>query len=55
VIHHSPGHEDLISDEKAKLLKVLDETHWNRTEAAKKLGMTLRQIRYRIAKYNLED
>ena len=42
-------------DEKEELVRVLNETRWNRTEAAKKLGMTLRQIRYRIGKYNLDS
>lgn len=42
------------SDERSQLIQALEETHWNRTEAARKLGMTLRQIRYRIAKYDLE-
>jgi two-component system response regulator PilR (NtrC family) len=43
-----------VADERGELLRVLNETHWNRTEAAKKLGMTLRQIRYRIDKYELD-
>jgi len=42
-------------DEAAELVRVLDDTHWNRTEAARKLGMTLRQIRYRIKKYHLDQ
>jgi two-component system response regulator PilR (NtrC family) len=42
-------------DERSQLVRVLEETHWNRTEAARRLGMTLRQIRYRIAKYDLES
>jgi two-component system response regulator PilR (NtrC family) len=50
------SHKNSIEpDEKFELLKVLNETHWNRTEAARKLGMTLRQIRYRITKYNLDE
>jgi two-component system response regulator PilR (NtrC family) len=42
-------------DERSQLVRVLEETHWNRTEAARRLGMTLRQIRYRIEKYDLES
>jgi two-component system response regulator PilR (NtrC family) len=42
-------------EDRSQLVRVLEETHWNRTEAARRLGMTLRQIRYRIAKYNLES
>jgi two-component system response regulator PilR (NtrC family) len=41
-------------NEKDELVQILEETHWNRTEAAKKLGMTLRQIRYRISKFGLD-
>jgi len=50
VMENVPEHED----EKSQLVRVLEETRWNRTEAAKRLGMTLRQIRYRIQKYHLD-
>jgi two-component system response regulator PilR (NtrC family) len=43
--------EELSEDERARILKALDETHWNRTAAARKLGMTLRQLRYRLQKW----
>ncbi|AXU43738.1 helix-turn-helix domain-containing protein [Acinetobacter baumannii] len=29
-------------------------THWNRTLAAKKLGMTFRSLRYRLKKFGLD-
>ncbi|MGB2338149.1 MAG: helix-turn-helix domain-containing protein, partial [Alcanivorax sp.] len=29
-------------------------THWNRTAAAKKLGMTFRSLRYRLKKLELD-
>jgi two-component system response regulator PilR (NtrC family) len=48
------AHYESVVDEKTKLERVLNETRWNRSEAAKKLGMTLRQIRYRISKYGLD-
>jgi two-component system response regulator PilR (NtrC family) len=32
----------------------LEETRWNRTAAAKRLGMTLRSLRYRLSKLNIE-
>ncbi len=32
------------------ILNALDECQWNRTAAAKKLGLTLRQLRYRLEK-----
>lgn len=40
--------------ERQAILKALDETHWNRTAAARKLGMTLRALRYRLAKLGIE-
>ena len=47
--------EDYLGEiEKQAILKALDETHWNRTAAAKKLGMTLRSLRYRLAKLHIE-
>jgi len=41
--------------EKEEILQALDQTRWNRTAAAKKLGMTFRQLRYRIKKYELDN
>jgi len=41
-------------NEKEKILQALNETRWNRTAAAKSLGMTFRQLRYRIKKYELD-
>lgn len=35
--------------------RALDYTRWNRTRAAKILGMTFRQLSYRIQKYQLEQ
>lgn len=40
--------------EKEQILHALNETRWNRTAAAKSLGMTFRQLRYRIKKYELD-
>lgn len=34
----------------ARILQVLEAHRWNRTRAAEALGMTLRQLRYRLAK-----
>jgi two-component system response regulator PilR (NtrC family) len=51
----SPLTQEESDDERSQLVRVLEETHWNRTEAARRLGMTLRQIRYRIAKYDLDS
>jgi two-component system response regulator PilR (NtrC family) len=40
--------------EKNAILKALDSTHWNRTAAAKLLGMTPRSLRYRLSKLRLD-
>ncbi len=41
-------------DERASIMSMLEETHWNRSEAARRLGMTLRQLRYRLQKWGIE-
>ncbi len=46
--------DSLASQEKAAILSALEETRWNKTAAAKKLGMTLRQLRYRLTKFGIE-
>lgn len=47
------GH--LLGDtEKQAILHALEETRWNRTAAAKKLGITLRALRYRLSKLGIE-
>jgi two-component system response regulator PilR (NtrC family) len=47
--------EDFLGEvEKQAILKALDETRWNRTAAAKRLGMTLRSLRYRLDKLGIE-
>jgi two-component system, NtrC family, response regulator PilR len=43
----------LDQQERGILTKVLQETGFNRTAAATKLGLSLRQIRYRIARLNI--
>ncbi|MFC1683872.1 sigma-54-dependent transcriptional regulator [Pseudomonadota bacterium] len=40
--------------EKQAIIQALEETRWNRTAAAKKLGMTLRALRYRLSKLGLD-
>ncbi|MFB2539313.1 MULTISPECIES: sigma-54-dependent transcriptional regulator [unclassified Acinetobacter] len=47
--------EYLASIEKNLLIQALDSTHWNRTLAAKKLGMTFRSLRYRLKKFGLDS
>ena len=41
--------------EKDILMNALNLTHWNRTLAAKKLGMTFRSLRYRLKKFGLDN
>jgi two-component system response regulator PilR (NtrC family) len=40
--------------ERAAILKALEATRWNRTAAAKHLGLTLRQLRDRLEKLGIE-
>ena len=40
--------------ERQKIIKALEQTRWNKTQAAKLLGITLRALRYRLEKLNLE-
>ncbi|MCB1955887.1 MAG: sigma-54-dependent Fis family transcriptional regulator [Rhodocyclaceae bacterium] len=48
-----PGEGD-DDAERASIMSMLEETHWNRSEAARRLGMTLRQLRYRLQKWGVE-
>lgn len=53
-------HMDCIDDfleeiEKEILTKTLEKTAWNRTAAAKELGITFRQIRYKLKKLGLDE
>lgn len=41
--------------EKVELLRALEATEWNRTAAARQLGMTFRSLRYRLKKLGLGD
>lgn len=44
----------LIEQEEESILKTLEQTRWNKTAAAKQLGITLRQLRYRMEKFKIE-
>ncbi len=46
--------QHLTEIEKREILKALEATHWNRTAAAKKLGMSFRALRYRLKKLGLD-
>lgn len=47
--------QHLENIEKQILLDALNMTHWNRTLAAKKLGMSFRSLRYRLKKFGLDS
>ncbi|MES9861376.1 MAG: sigma-54 dependent transcriptional regulator [Candidatus Thiodiazotropha sp. LLP2] len=61
---HTPENESSTSPQKLgdkmeqvereSILEALEETRWNRTAAAKKLGMSLRSLRYRLEKLGIE-
>lgn len=46
------GHMDQL--EREHVVKVLEEMRWNRTQAARRLGITLRALRYRLDKWGLK-
>jgi two-component system, NtrC family, response regulator PilR len=46
--------DQLDEMERKAILEVLEETKWNRTAAAKKLGLSLRVLRYRLEKFGLD-
>ncbi|HEX4938632.1 MAG TPA: sigma-54 dependent transcriptional regulator [Candidatus Kapabacteria bacterium] len=52
---HGDSLEDYLTDiEKQAIMRALEETRWNRTAAAKKLGMSFRSLRYRLKKLGLD-
>jgi two-component system response regulator PilR (NtrC family) len=40
--------------EREAILKALEQTRFNKTKAAELLGMTFRQLRYRVKKLGIE-
>jgi len=46
---------DAEAEERRRVLAALEQHRWNRTRAAESLGMTLRQLRYRLQKWGLAD
>jgi len=45
---------DLEGQEKSTIMQALEKTRWNKTAAAKLLGLSLRQLRYRLEKLDIE-
>jgi two-component system response regulator PilR (NtrC family) len=54
--HMSPGAlgDQLEDVERAAIVKALEAARYNKTAAAKALGMTFRALRYRIKKLGIE-
>jgi two-component system response regulator PilR (NtrC family) len=44
-----------LTDEKTQIMKTLESTRWNRKAAAQKLGITYRQLRYRIQQLGINE
>jgi two-component system response regulator PilR (NtrC family) len=40
--------------ERDAIVRALEETRWNRTAAARKLGISFRQLRYRLSKLGID-
>lgn len=45
----------LEGHERLKIIEALEATNWNKTEAAKRLGISFRALRYRVKKLGLQD
>jgi two-component system response regulator PilR (NtrC family) len=45
---------DLAGQERQSIMQALEKTRWNKTAAAKLLGLSLRQLRYRLQKLEIE-
>ncbi|MCG6937668.1 MAG: sigma-54 dependent transcriptional regulator [Gammaproteobacteria bacterium] len=50
----SVGALDLAGQERQSIKQALEKTRWNKTAAAKLLGLSLRQLRYRLEKLDIE-
>ena len=48
------GHQKVIVTEKEPILEALEKCGWVQAKAARYLGMTVRQLNYRIAKLNIK-
>ena len=50
----APPSSALEAEEQRQVLSALETTRWNRSEAARRLGLSLRQLRYRLSKWGVE-
>ena len=48
------GSMDFSGQERHNIMQALEQTRWNKTAAARLLGLTLRQLRYRLVKLNID-
>ena len=47
--------EDFLENiERKAIEEALEQTRWNKTKAAEKLGITFRALRYRLKKLDME-
>jgi len=46
--------DQIVDVQKQAILEALEQTRYNKTQAAKRLGLTFRQLRYRIKKLGIE-
>lgn len=49
-----PLEDHLESLERDLIVKALEESHWNKTATAKKLGISFRALRYRLSKLDID-
>lgn len=49
----APSHR-VCESERDSIIQALETTRWNRTAAARELGLTLRQLRYRLEKLDID-
>ena len=51
----APSLEEMTRDlERERIVSALDDNRWNQSAAARTLGITLRQLRYRMDKWDLK-
>ena len=55
-LHDGENLDDYLEDiEREAIVQTLESTRWNRTAAAKKLGVSFRSLRYRLKKLGLDE
>lgn len=54
ITENKTNQSSLAEQEKESIVQALEQTRWNKTAAAKLLGLTLRQLRYRLSKLEID-